>query len=510
MYPVSPPPSPAISASPDHQDVEMATRQREFGRLKRLGRWMRQCNLEVRGIERVIPADRYSLAELGFVQVGTLWFSVNLTANNIILGMLGPAIYRLSFVDASLCAVLGMSVGVLPVAYISTFGPLTGLRTMVFARFSMGWYPAKILVALNIVTLLGYSLVTAVVAGQIVSAVSGAETLSVVVGIVIVAVITWTITTLGYRTFHVYERYAWIPQTVVLSILAGVAGPKFDLTIDPSWHVDTTTANGDRLSFFSLCLAAAITYGGGAADVFVYYPESSPPHKVFAATALGLVVSFTGSLIIGVGLGSGIARDRAWGESFAVSEGALIVEAFRPLGGFGSFCAIVVALGLVSNMILPIYTAGVSFQTFGKQFEKVPRVVWNTAGVAVFTVCAVVGRSDLAEIFTNLLALMGYWVSTWIAILLEEHIIFRKWMQVGWDWQSWNDPQKLPLGLAACLAFLAGWAGSVLCMAQIWYIGPLASLVGKQGGDMGNYAGFVLAGIVFPPLRWFEMRRCGR
>ena len=205
-----------------------------------------------------------------------------------------------------------------------------------------------------------------------------------------------------------------------------MAGPKFDLATDPSKDLDALTVKGNRLSFFSLCFAAAITYSGGAADVFVYYPESSPRRRVFAATVIGLVASFTCSLILGVGLGSGVGGDQAWSESFATSEGALVVEAFRPLGAFGSFCGVVVALGLVSNMVLPTYTAGVSLQTFGRRFEKVPRLIWNTAGVVVFTACAVVGRSDLAEIFTNLLALMGYWVSIWVAILLEEHIVFRR------------------------------------------------------------------------------------
>lgn len=86
---------------------------------------------------------------------------------------------------------------------------------------------------------------------------------------------------------------------------------------------------------------------------------------VFAMTAIGLLASFAYSLIIGIGLGSGVTKNQAWNDAFAVSEGALIVEGFRPLGTFGSLCAIVVAFGFVSNIILPTYTSGVSFQTRG-------------------------------------------------------------------------------------------------------------------------------------------------
>jgi purine-cytosine permease-like protein len=340
--------------------------------------------------------------------------------------------------------------------------------------------------------------------------VSGADNLNVVVGIIIVAVITWVITTFGYTVFHMYERYAWLPQIVMISILAGVAGPNFDLTTNPSVGEDPLTIKGNRLSFFSLCLAAAITYSGGAADLFVYYPEYAPRSKVFIVTCAGLAASFTYAFIVGVGLGSGIISNQVWSDAYDVSQGALIVEGFRPLGAFGSFCSVVVAIGLVGNIIFPVYAAGVDFQILATSFEKIPRVIWNTVGVVIFTICAIAGRAHLAELFTNFLALMGYWVSIWIAILLEEHLIFRKWRGLGWNWDAWDDHRKLPVGLAALVAFLVGWAGSILSMAQVWYIGPIAAKVGSYGGDMGNYVGFAWAGIVFPGLRWLELRHYGR
>ena len=375
--------------------------------------------------------------------------------------------YSLSFLDSSLCAVFGAVLGSIPVAYIATFGPLSGNRTMVITSYIMGWWPAKLIVVLNLIVLLGYCLLDAVIAGQILSAVSPNESLSVIVGIVIVAVITWSVTTFGYSVFHYYERYAWLPQLIVLCILAGVAGPYFDLYANPSEGVDERTVTGNRLSFFSLCCSAAITYAGAAADFFVYYPESTEKWKVFAVTMIGLVSSFTFEFVIGIGLASGIASNSAWSAAYEISQGALAVQAFQPLGGFGSFLAVLLALGLVANLIPPTYSSGVDFQVLGRYAEKIPRVVWNTAGVVIYTVCAIAGRQHLAEIFTNFLALMGYWVSIWIAIVLEEHLIFRTWRRLGWNWDAWNDPRKLPVGAAALVAFLVGWAGAILCMAQV-------------------------------------------
>ncbi|KAK6435498.1 Vitamin B6 transporter, partial [Oleoguttula sp. CCFEE 5521] len=423
-------------------------------------------NLETRGIERVLSEERHDLKKLGFVQIGLLWFGVNLAANNITLGMLGPTIFYLSFLDASLCAVFGMLVGCLPVAYIATFGPRSGLRSMILARFSFGWWPAKILVVLNIVVLLGYSLLDCVIAGQIMSAVSPNGSLSVIVGIVITAVISWLITTFGYGAFHMYERYAWLPQLIVFSILAGIAGPHFDLQSNPSVGETSATVIGSRISFFTLNLAAAVTYSGGAADLFVYYPEESPRWEVFTITMIGLSLSFAFALIVGIGLGSGVAVNTAWSEAYGVSQGALIVQGLTPVGPFGSFCSIIIALGLVSNMVLPIYAAGIDFQALNSYFARIPRVGWNAVSCIIFTVCAIAGRAHLAAIFTNFLALMGYWVVIWIAITLEEHLIFRRWMGMGWNWDAWNDRKLLPVGYAAFVAFLVGWAGAIISMAQ--------------------------------------------
>lgn len=125
----------------------------------------------------------------------------------------------------------------------------------------------------------------------------------------------------------------------------------------------------------------------------------------------------------------------------------------------------------------------------GRYAARVPRFVWNTIGVVIYTVCALAGRDSLSVIFQNFLALMGYWVAIWIALTLEEQVIFRK--KGGYDWAVWDDRSKLPIGIAAFVAFLVGWGGAILCMAQAWYIGPIAKEVGKSGADVSTRPGFL-------------------
>lgn len=497
--------------SPTSHQPHAVTQPRS--RLRAFEDTLLKYNIEARGIQRVEDDEKHKTSVFAYFQVFVLWVSINLVVNNVTLGMLGPAVYGLSFTDASLCASFGALTGAIPVAWIATWGPLSGIRTMVFGRYAMGWWPSKLIVVLNIVQMLGYSLIVAIIGGQVLSAVSPNGSMSVVVGIIIIVVIVWLVTTFGIAVFHYYERFAWIPQLIVLSIGYGVSTKFFDLSY--SSEGDAATVAGNRLSFFSICLSAAITYSPLAMDYFVYWSAATSRIGVFVGTLLGLWFSFTFALVLGIGMGSGIysnpTLESAWtNEQGGSGSGALLVAAYSDIGSFGKFCAVIVALGGIANMIPPTYSAGVDFQILGRQFAKVPRVVWNTIGVIIYVACALAGRNNLAIIFTNFLALMGYWVAIWVAVLLEEFLIFRTHSTKNYDWNVWDNKTKLPIGVAAMIAFLVGWAGAILCMAQVWYIGPLARLVGEYGGDMGNYVGFGFASLVYPPLRWYEKRRLRR
>jgi purine-cytosine permease-like protein len=88
-----------------------------------------------------------------------------------------------------------------------------------------------------------------------------------------------------------------------------------------------------------------------------------------------------------------------------------------------------------------------------------------------------------------------------LAIFLEEHFVFRKgrWSnyRVGglfvsklcirgsrlrFAKESWDRQDLLPMGLAAIVAGCCGVAGAVLGMNQTWFQGPIAKLIGEDGG----------------------------
>lgn len=89
--------------------------------------------VEARGVDRV-PEDERSpevMRFLDYVQMAIVWFSANVTLNNIVIGLLGPISYELGIVDSMVIGTFGTMLGCLCVAYMATFGPISGNRTLV-------------------------------------------------------------------------------------------------------------------------------------------------------------------------------------------------------------------------------------------------------------------------------------------------------------------------------------------------------------------------------------------
>ena len=467
---------------------------------------------EARGIERVPEYEREDrktcLAD--YMQMGLIWFSANLTANNILLGLLGPLTFELGLTDCLILGTFGSMAGGAACGYISTFGPMSGNRTLVISRYTMGWWPSRVCVLLNIVIMLGYGLIDTLIAGQMLSYVhSHGHGLSIVVGTIIASIISLAICLFGMDLFHIYERYSFAPQMLVLFTLIGVAGPKFDFSSpgslpDSPW---TPTLSAMQLSFFFLAMSGPLAWSAASADFYVYFPPTANRWWVFVSATLGLGLSTAFTVMLGSGIASGVATDPSWKNAYNVSEGALLVEVFAPLGRFGMFCAVVIALGVIANNVPGTYSAALCFQLLGRWLQKVPRIAWTVVGVIIYTICACVGRNELFSVFHNFLALMGYWTAIWITLTLEEEFLFR--YHRGYDWSAWNSPNELPIGVAAFISFCIGWVGAILGMFQTYFTGPIGALVG-EGMDVGIPLGVSWAGLAFPPLRWLELRYLGR
>jgi purine-cytosine permease-like protein len=121
----------------------------------------------------------------------------------------------------------------------------------------------------------------------------------------------------------------------------------------------------------------------------------------------------------------------------------------------------------VADVICNIYSSALSIQLLGEHFIAVPRFVWCTLlSLATFAL-AYGGRNVLEDIINNLLSILGYWTLAFAMILFIEHFYFRPRIG-GYDLTAWQDPKRLPMGLAGTASLLIGIGFSFLGMAQTW------------------------------------------
>jgi purine-cytosine permease-like protein len=127
---------------------------------------------------------------------------------------------------------------------MACFGPATGLRTMVFCRYSWGYYGASIMSITNVINIFGWGAVNSITGAQTLRVVSD-DSLSLAVGIVIIALMSMVVSFVGYKWIHIYERYSWIPVFIAYCIVAGV-GAKYYIHSSMVISVFSETDDSER------------------------------------------------------------------------------------------------------------------------------------------------------------------------------------------------------------------------------------------------------------------------
>jgi len=217
--------------------------------------------------------------------------------------------------------------------------------------------------------------------------------------------------------------------------------------------------------------------------------------------------------VLGAAMMSTFTSKTTWGDDFTSGGlGGLLAAGLSPLGGFGKFLLVILALSIVANNIPNIYSFALTFQTLGTWTQAIPRIFLVLFGTVIYIVLAIVGANHFEEWLNNLLVILSYWLAIYIVILLEEHFIFRGGSFTNYDLESYNKLDLLPRGYAAILASCFGIAGAVLGMAQLWYVGPIGKKIGDPlyGGDIGFELSGTFAAITYPIFRTIEKRMLGR
>ncbi|KIJ48631.1 hypothetical protein M422DRAFT_162232, partial [Sphaerobolus stellatus SS14] len=467
--------------------------------------------VETKGIDRIPESEREDTHSLGMFFV---WMSALLCLTVLPFGMLGQQSFTLT-ADHTIATALGFTiVGSACVGFVAMLGPKLGMRTMVITRYSFGYWGGTVVAFLNVITQMGFSVIAVILAGQVLHNLN--HNLPLAVGVVITGYVSPPLLfplNVPLNVFlHYYERYAWLVILAVFIMILSLAGKEgYDLKAqkaleDPPGHLRAA----DILSFGVIMFSAPASYAPMAADYNCRLPPKTSKAKVFWLTFFGNLLGMMSIVIVGALL----MTVPSYSDAYVQGGPAMVFsKVFEPWKAGGDFILVIIMLSAVgNNSVSNLYLISLSMQTLLPSFKSIPQPFWVVLSFALYTAIGVAGREHIVEILNNFLAILGYWVAFWFIIVFEEHMIFRREDGVlgGYDVEIYDTPSKLPVGIAAIVTSLAAVAGAVVGMAQVWYIGPVAAKFGPLGGDVGFELAAAIAAVVYPGLRYLEIRKLGR
>ena len=243
-----------------------------------------QTTFEVTGIERVPENDR---AHTQLWDTMWLWWSANSVVATVALGALSSFLAWDSGVLSCVIVVFNV-LGVLPVAFLSTLGPKTGLAQMPLSRFRSGFQGAKLPAIFNALACIGWSAVNAVIGSSL--------------------IVAWSAGTIPQWAALLFLASSPRRQRLRLLYRPSVRALRLDTDVHPlrlCLHCrrlalrrqHSRLALGSGLALF----AGIATFGGAvfgyavgwssyAADYTRRQPADTPPRKVFWYAFFGVVV----------------------------------------------------------------------------------------------------------------------------------------------------------------------------------------------------------------------------
>ncbi len=450
-----------------------------------------QVTFETTGIERVQEDDR------GHTQLRDtmwLWWSANAVVATVALGSLS-FFFGLGFWGTVLVILVFNVLGVLPVAFLSTLGPKTGLAQMPLSRFSFGMQGAKLPAIFNALACIGWSAVNAVIGSSLIVAWSAGK-IPQWAALIFLAIVTTAVSVFGYFIVHRYERYAWIPMFVLFAyvFIASAGHYHLDIPVTVSGGVLVASV----LTFGGAIFGYAVGWSSYAADYTRRQPASAQPSRVFLYAFLGVTVPCVVLEILGLLLSTSL------GPKDSLPQAGQLISSNIGSSAIASLVVLLLAFSTIANNVPNDYSFALSTQVVGL---RVRRWVLTIVGAVIYLLLALALQANFNLNLEGFLLLIAYWLGAWNAIVLIEH-----WLRKGkYPVEDYTNPGKLPPGIAAIVSMVVGLAVAALGVNQaavINYEGPLSHALADA--DIGFPLAIIVAGVLYYFLRRWEMARYNR
>lgn len=348
---------------------------------------------------------------LGPVRIGAIWLAANLVVTTLLTGTLFVPGVR--YGEALLWIAAGTLAGTVVLTLVAVMGARTGLATMQLTRASFGAGGSIVPSASNLVILMGWSWVQAMLAGISLDALlltftgfsnpvlCAALCQLVVVGLAILG-------HAGIERIQPLLGLAILAFMAAVFVIAFTAHPPADYFAIPADPAAGMTGAG----VFDIVFATAISWTVLSADLT--RTARSP-----RAGAAGAATGYASSTVLAMTLGATAAGFiiLGGGEAAPFDPAAVI-------GAFGPPAALVMFLSVMATNTMVMYGMTVSLQ------HALPgrRPMRFLPAALVLGAVSIAGATQLAllEQFTSFLSLIGALFIPVFAIMIADHYVLRR------------------------------------------------------------------------------------
>ena len=451
----------------------------------------RVATVEPGGVEYISLKERHGKP----IDLFWTWLSPNLEFATVYVGVLGVAVFGLSFWQTALAIVLGSALGSLTHYFLSSWGPKFGVPMMVESRGAFGFLGNILPATLNAFTgTIGWFIVNSVSGAFALQALFGLVKLDVpfAIAFLIIVVAQVAIATLGHNFIHVFERWS-LP---LLGIVFGLATIFIFTKADFGYGAHPIPVVGE-FGGFTLLFTATFGYAAGwnpyAADYTRYQPPTADRRMVGLWAALGVFVSCVVIELAGAALAT--VAGTKWGPTDIPT--VQLQKAMPDLLYYLTLLCI--AVGAVCANAINIYSGTMSMvaigiREMGMTLRQRRAALAVAAGVLGYII-GIVGQANVGpgSKYEFFLLVISYWIGPWLAVVLTDY-----WLRKGdygdeslffnTRYNRWQGVTAMAIGLVVSIGLFANQPAV--------YVGSIAN-ANPGIGDLTFVVGFFLTAVLY-------------
>ncbi|MGO8871599.1 MAG: purine-cytosine permease family protein [Acidimicrobiales bacterium] len=430
--------------------------------------------LETAGMVPIPEDARYGANFRNF----TVWFAPNMELSGVFTGTLAATL-GLGIWTGLTAIVIGVLLGSVPVAALSLWGPRTGMAQLPLARLPFG-KTISVPALVQWVSAVAWDGLVGLFGGE------GAQILFHVpfaVGVAVILLLEGLIGFLGYEFIHRLEAWGSGVLTVLFAILTVKILDHGDFPLHDSVHGGA--AVGMFVLMTTIAFSGSFSWATYAADYSRYMAADTPRAPLFWFTFGGLAASFLWVYSIGL-LGARSLTDQT----------AAGVQSLMGGGILGVLALLAVMFGAITSNAMNDYSGSLAAQAGGVRIKRHISAALGT--VIAFFLILWLHTGDISAKFQNVLLFTAYWIAPFLAVVVID------WRERGGRAErstlvhmlEWGN---LRSGWPALLSLVVGFGAMVPFMDTGLLVGPVSKAL--DGADISFIVGFVVAGLVYYPLR---------